>query len=109
MRTIDNPGAIQRFRVFLRRAREEKGTGPEPENIAPGARLTYSSVFVFVVFVFVFLIVCLTCCCVCFRVQVRGLNRNAYAFLVGTKYDLYTSMPPEEQRDIDKQVSSVVI
>ncbi|CAM9267576.1 unnamed protein product [Laminaria digitata] len=35
--------------------------------------------------------------------QVRGLNRNAYAFLVGTKYDLYTSMPPEEQRDIDKQ------
>ncbi|CAN0169706.1 unnamed protein product, partial [Scytosiphon promiscuus] len=35
--------------------------------------------------------------------QVRGLNRNAYAFLVGTKYDLYTSMPAEEQRDIDKQ------
>lgn len=37
--------------------------------------------------------------------QVRGLNRNAHAFLVGTKYDLYTSMPAEEQRDIDKQVS----
>ncbi len=36
--------------------------------------------------------------------QVRGLNRNAYAFLVGTKYDLYTTMPAEEQRDIDKQV-----
>lgn len=36
--------------------------------------------------------------------QVRGLNRNAHAFLVGTKYDLYTSMPVEEQRDIDKQV-----
>ncbi|CAM9842765.1 unnamed protein product [Ectocarpus sp. 6 AP-2014] len=35
--------------------------------------------------------------------QVRGLNRSAYAFLVGTKYDLYTSMPAEEQRDIDKQ------
>ncbi|CAM9265949.1 unnamed protein product [Ascophyllum nodosum] len=35
--------------------------------------------------------------------QVRGLNRNAYAFLVGTKYDLYTSMPAEEQREIDKQ------
>lgn len=34
----------------------------------------------------------------------RGLNRNAYAFLVGTKYDLYTTMPAEEQRDIDKQV-----
>ncbi|CAN0524672.1 unnamed protein product, partial [Ectocarpus sp. 12 AP-2014] len=34
---------------------------------------------------------------------VRGLNRSAYAFLVGTKYDLYTSMPAEEQRDIDKQ------
>lgn len=43
--------------------------------------------------------------CVCFAFQVRGLNRNAYAFLVGTKYDLYTSMPPEEQRDIDKQVT----
>lgn len=39
-----------------------------------------------------------------FGLKVRGLNRNAYAFLVGTKYDLYTSMPAEEQRDIDKQV-----
>lgn len=35
--------------------------------------------------------------------QVRGLNRTAHAFLVGTKYDLYTSMPAEEQREIDKQ------
>lgn len=39
-----------------------------------------------------------------FELKVRGLNRSAYAFLVGTKYDLYTSMPAEEQRDIDKQV-----
>ncbi|CAN0285047.1 unnamed protein product, partial [Discosporangium mesarthrocarpum] len=35
--------------------------------------------------------------------QVRGLNRNAHAFLVGTKYDIYRSLPEEEQRDIDKQ------
>ena len=78
--------------------------------------------FLFLVFspfsFFVFYFHCLGLCvffvvlrgfCVCFCDQVRGLNRNAYAFLVGTKYDLYTSMPPEEQRDIDKQVNSVVI
>eukprot|EP00953_Heterococcus_sp_UTEX-ZZ885_P002883 2083-Heterococcus_DN1.PRE.2 len=34
--------------------------------------------------------------------QVRGLNRNAHAFLVGTKYDIFTTLPPEEQQDIDK-------
>jgi GTPase SAR1 family protein len=37
--------------------------------------------------------------------QVRGLNRNAHAFLVGTKYDIFTTLPPEEQQDIDKMVS----
>jgi len=35
--------------------------------------------------------------------QVRGLNRNAHAFLVGTKYDVFTTLNPEEQADIDKQ------
>ena len=32
---------------------------------------------------------------------VRGLNRTAHAFLVGTKYDLFTALPPEEQEEID--------
>ena len=35
--------------------------------------------------------------------QARGLNRAAHALLVGTKYDVYASLPPEEQEDIDKQ------
>lgn len=34
--------------------------------------------------------------------QARGLNRTAHAFLVGTKYDIFTTLPPEEQEDIDK-------
>ncbi|KAG5175665.1 SPG1, ras superfamily GTPase [Tribonema minus] len=34
--------------------------------------------------------------------QVRGLNRNAHAFLVGTKYDIFATLPTEEQQDIDK-------
>ena len=35
--------------------------------------------------------------------QARGLNRAAHALLVGTKYDVFASLPPEEQQDIDKQ------
>lgn len=38
--------------------------------------------------------------------QARGLNRNAVAFLVGTKFDLFTKLPPDQQEDIDKQVWS---
>lgn len=34
--------------------------------------------------------------------QARGLNRTAFALLVGTKYDKYVSMSPEEQADTDK-------
>jgi GTP-binding protein of the ras superfamily involved in termination of M-phase len=49
--------------------------------------------------------------------QARGLNRvmiltaylisntkmqTALAFLVGTKYDVFTTLPPEEQEEIDK-------
>mmetsp|Transcript_5149 Transcript_5149/g.8437 ORF Transcript_5149/g.8437 Transcript_5149/m.8437 type:complete len:242 (-) Transcript_5149:245-970(-) len=34
--------------------------------------------------------------------QARGLNRTAHAFLVGTKYDIFTTLPPEEQEEIDK-------
>ena len=34
--------------------------------------------------------------------QARGLNRSAHAFLVGTKYDVYTTLPPEEIDEIDK-------
>ena len=36
--------------------------------------------------------------------QVRGLNRTAHAFLVGTKYDVFTTLPLEEQQEIDKMV-----
>eukprot|EP00968_Pinguiococcus_pyrenoidosus_P017642 scaffold1778_cov246-Pinguiococcus_pyrenoidosus.AAC.12 len=36
--------------------------------------------------------------------QVRGLNRSAHAFLVGTKYDLYTQQLDEgARREVDKQ------
>lgn len=35
--------------------------------------------------------------------QVRGLNKNAFPFLVGTKYDHFTQCPQEEQEDITKQ------
>lgn len=35
--------------------------------------------------------------------QARGLNRNAHAFLIGTKYDIFTStLPTEEIEEIDK-------
>lgn len=34
--------------------------------------------------------------------QARGLNRSAHAFLIGTKYDLFTTLPPEEIEEIDK-------
>jgi GTP-binding protein of the ras superfamily involved in termination of M-phase len=34
--------------------------------------------------------------------QARGLNQTAQAFLVGTKFDLYTTLPPEEMEEIDK-------
>eukprot|EP01038_Epipyxis_sp_PR26KG_P008574 gene8574-11586_t len=34
--------------------------------------------------------------------QARGLNRTAHAFLVGTKYDIYITLPPEEMDEIDK-------
>jgi len=35
--------------------------------------------------------------------QARGLNRTAHAFLVGTKYDIFTTLPAEEQEEIDRQ------
>ena len=35
--------------------------------------------------------------------QVRGLNKNAFAFLVGTKYDLFAELPHEEQKNTTKQ------
>jgi len=35
--------------------------------------------------------------------QVRGLNKNAFAFLVGTKYDMFAELPHEEQKEITKQ------
>mmetsp|Transcript_3033 Transcript_3033/g.4607 ORF Transcript_3033/g.4607 Transcript_3033/m.4607 type:complete len:218 (+) Transcript_3033:103-756(+) len=34
--------------------------------------------------------------------QVRGLNKNAHAFLVGTKYDEFEMLPLESQQKIDK-------
>mmetsp|Transcript_5475 Transcript_5475/g.16173 ORF Transcript_5475/g.16173 Transcript_5475/m.16173 type:complete len:217 (-) Transcript_5475:44-694(-) len=33
--------------------------------------------------------------------QARGLNRSAFAILVGTKYDEFIRLPPEEQASID--------
>ena len=39
--------------------------------------------------------------------QARGLNRTAHALLVGTKYDIFTQLPREEQEDIDKQARKV--
>ncbi|CAM9713203.1 unnamed protein product, partial [Chrysoparadoxa australica] len=35
--------------------------------------------------------------------QVRGMNRNAHAILVGTKFDVFSALPAEEQQEIDKQ------
>ena len=35
--------------------------------------------------------------------QVRGLNKNAFPFLVGTKFDAFTQCTAEEQADITKQ------
>lgn len=34
--------------------------------------------------------------------QARLLNRTAQAFLVGTKYDIFSTLPPEEIEEIDK-------
>ena len=36
--------------------------------------------------------------------QARGLNRPAVAFLVGTKYDVFTTLSVEHQEDVTKQV-----
>jgi GTP-binding protein of the ras superfamily involved in termination of M-phase len=35
--------------------------------------------------------------------QVRGLNKQAFAFLVGTKYDVFAALPHDHQKDITKQ------
>lgn len=35
--------------------------------------------------------------------QARGLNRTAHAFLVGTKYDIFSTFPVEDQADIERQ------
>lgn len=35
--------------------------------------------------------------------QARGFNRNAVALLVGTKYDIFTTLPQEQQQETDKQ------
>ena len=34
--------------------------------------------------------------------QCRGLNRTAHAILVGTKYDIFITLPPEEREAIDR-------
>ncbi|KAJ6233684.1 protein tem1 [Anaeramoeba flamelloides] len=34
--------------------------------------------------------------------QVRGLNKNAIPFLVGTKYDIFAGFSPDEQEEITK-------
>jgi len=35
--------------------------------------------------------------------QVRGMNRNSFAFLIGTKYDLFVTLSEKEQAAITKQ------
>lgn len=35
--------------------------------------------------------------------QVRGFNKTAIPFLVGTKYDMFISLPPEDQEEITRQ------
>mmetsp|Transcript_14306 Transcript_14306/g.16617 ORF Transcript_14306/g.16617 Transcript_14306/m.16617 type:complete len:232 (-) Transcript_14306:347-1042(-) len=35
--------------------------------------------------------------------QVRGLNKQAFAFLIGTKYDVFTKLPHDEQKEVTKQ------
>ena len=35
--------------------------------------------------------------------QARGFNKTAVAFLIGTKFDEFLQLPPEEQEDITKQ------
>ena len=35
--------------------------------------------------------------------QVRGMNKNSFAFLVGTKYDLFVELSQKEQASITKQ------
>jgi len=34
--------------------------------------------------------------------QARGLNRTAHAFLIGTKFDVFATLPAEEQKETDK-------
>jgi len=34
--------------------------------------------------------------------QVRGLNKQAFAFLIGTKYDIFATLPYDEQKEITK-------
>ncbi|KAG9058747.1 hypothetical protein FS842_003536 [Serendipita sp. 407] len=41
--------------------------------------------------------------------QARGFNKTAIPFLIGTKFDLFTSLHPEEQEEITKQVYSYSI
>nr|CCA16533.1 septumpromoting GTPbinding protein 1 putative [Albugo laibachii Nc14] len=36
--------------------------------------------------------------------QVRSINKNAFPFLVGMKYDVFSKFNVEEQEDITKQV-----
>ncbi len=45
-------------------------------------------------------------CHAAYNVQARGFNRQAVPVLVGTKFDLFSTFPPEEQEDITKQVRS---
>jgi GTP-binding protein of the ras superfamily involved in termination of M-phase len=35
--------------------------------------------------------------------QARGFNKTAVPILVGTKYDVFASYPPEEQAELTKQ------
>lgn len=35
--------------------------------------------------------------------QARGFNKTAFPFLIGTKFDLFKQMPPEDQEEISKQ------
>jgi len=37
--------------------------------------------------------------------QARVFNRTALPFLIGTKYDLFLNLPPEEQDEITKQAA----
>ncbi|KAH3745357.1 small GTPase [Pelomyxa schiedti] len=35
--------------------------------------------------------------------QARGFNKTAFPFLIGTKWDLFVTLPPEDQEEITKQ------